>query len=117
MHCLGSGGIRQTWQNLVETVDCGRIWQRRQIAANCGGTCGRLWWRQVESRWRVCKVSRRCPVTDKELVDQKLPYWYKEFKDIFSKVISNTLPPYWLYNHKIKIKLNKENTFGFNPLC
>src|SRR6266700_969406 len=64
MHCLGSGGIRQTWQNLAETVDCGRIWQRRQIAANCGGTCGRLWWRQVESRWRVCKVSRRCPVTD-----------------------------------------------------
>src|SRR6266702_1522770 len=77
MHCLGSGGIQQTWQNLAETVDCGRIWQKRQIAANCGGTCGRLrwiavdcggtcgrlWWRQVESRWRVCKVSRRCPVT------------------------------------------------------
>src|SRR6266702_1821388 len=70
MHCLGSGGIQQTWQNLAETVDCGRIWQRRQIAANCGGTCGRLRWNlwqiAVETggnRWRVYKVSRRCPVT------------------------------------------------------
>ena len=26
---------------------------------------------------------------NKELVDQKLPYWYKEFKDVFSKVVSN----------------------------
>ena len=53
---------------------------------------------------------------NKELVDQKLPYWYKEFKDIFSKAVFNTFPPYWLYDHKIKIKPDKENTFGFSPL-
>ena len=41
---------------------------------------------------------------------------YKEFKDIFSKTASNTLPPYWLYDYKIEIKLDKENTFGFSPL-
>ena len=40
---------------------------------------------------------------DKELVDQKLPYWYKEFKDVFSKAAFNILLPYQLYNHKIKI--------------
>ena len=51
-------------RNSADLAEFGRIWQRRQIAANCGGTCGRLWWRQVESRWRVCKVSRRCPVTE-----------------------------------------------------
>ena len=54
---------------------------------------------------------------DEELVDQKLPYQYKEFKDIFSKAAFNTLSPYQPYNHKIKIKLDKENTFGFSPLC
>ena len=54
---------------------------------------------------------------DKELVNQKLPYWYKEFKDIFSKAASDTLPPYRLYNHKIKIEPDKENTLGFSPLC
>ena len=53
---------------------------------------------------------------DEELVDQKLPYQYKEFKDIFSKTISNTFPFYRLYNHKIKIKPDKENTLGFSPL-
>ena len=52
---------------------------------------------------------------DKELVDQKLPYWYQEFKDIFSKAVFNTLPPYQPYDHKIKIKPDKENTLGFSP--
>ena len=54
---------------------------------------------------------------DKELIDQKLSYWYKEFKDVFSKAAFNTLPPHWLYDHKIEIKPDKENTLGFSPLC
>ena len=54
---------------------------------------------------------------DEELVDQKLPYWYKEFKNIFSKVVSNILLPYQLYDYKIKIKPDKENTLGFSPFC
>src|SRR6266702_1480207 len=49
---------------------------------------------------------------NKELVDQKLPYWYKEIKDIFSKAVSNILLPYRLYDYKIKIELNKENTLN-----
>src|SRR6266702_3400627 len=53
---------------------------------------------------------------NKELVNQKLPHWYKEFKDIFSKAASNTLPFYWPYDHKIEIKPDKENTLGFSPL-
>ena len=53
---------------------------------------------------------------DEELVDQKLPYWYKEFKDIFSKAAFNIFPPYRPYDYKIKIKLDKENTFSFSPL-
>ena len=53
---------------------------------------------------------------DEEPVDQKLPYWYKEFKDIFSKAVFDTLPPYWLYDYKIKIEPDKENTLGFSPL-
>ena len=53
---------------------------------------------------------------DKELVDQKLLDWYKEFKDVFSKVASDILPPHQLYDHKIEIELDKENTLGFSPL-
>ena len=52
---------------------------------------------------------------DEELVDQKLLYWYKEFKDIFFKTVFDIFPPYWLYNYKIKIELDKENILGFSP--
>ena len=31
---------------------------------------------------------------DEELVDQKLFYWYKEFKDVFSKAAFDTFPLY-----------------------
>jgi len=31
---------------------------------------------------------------DKELVEQKLLYSYRKFKDIFSKAVSNILPLY-----------------------
>ena len=31
---------------------------------------------------------------DGELVEWKLPYWYRGFKDIFSKVVSDILLPY-----------------------
>ena len=53
---------------------------------------------------------------DKELVDQKLPLRHQKFKDVFSKAASNILPPYRLYNYKIKIKQGKENTLSFSPL-
>ena len=54
---------------------------------------------------------------DKELVDQKLPYQYKEFKDVFSKAVFNILLPYRPYDYKIEIELDKENTLIFSPLC
>jgi len=31
---------------------------------------------------------------DKELVEQKLPYQHRKFKDVFSKAVSDMLPPY-----------------------
>ena len=54
--------------------------------------------------------------TNKELVKQKLPHQYWKFKNVFFKTASNILPLYQLYDHKIKIKQGKENTFSFNPL-
>ena len=59
---------------------------------------------------------KKIKLTDEELVDQKLPHWYKEFKDVFSKAVFNTLLLYRLYDYKIEIELDKENTFGFSPL-
>jgi len=54
---------------------------------------------------------------NKKLVNQKLPQWYWEFKDIFSKAASNTFPPHQPYDYKIKIEPDKESTLGFSPLC
>ena len=53
---------------------------------------------------------------NEELVDQKLLYQYKEFKDIFFKAAFNTFPFYQPYDYKIKIKPDKENTLSFSPL-
>ena len=33
-------------------------------------------------------------LTDKELVEQKLPHYYLDLKDIFSKAVFNMLPPH-----------------------
>jgi hypothetical protein len=33
-------------------------------------------------------------LTNKELVNQKLPCQYQEFKDVFSKAASDVLPPH-----------------------
>ena len=53
---------------------------------------------------------------DKELVEQKLPYKYQKFKDIFLKAVFNILLPHQLYNYKIKIELGKEDIFNYSPL-
>jgi len=53
---------------------------------------------------------------DKELVKQKLPHQHWKFKDVFSKAVSDILPPYQPYNHKIKIKLDKEDILSYSPL-
>jgi len=50
------------------------------------------------------KLSRQeSKLINKELVEQKLPNQYWKFKDVFSKVVSDILPPHQPYNHKIKI--------------
>ena len=54
---------------------------------------------------------------DEELVEQKLPYQYQKFKDVFSKAASDILPPYRLYDYKIKIEPDKENILSYTPLC
>jgi len=40
------------------------------------------------------QLSRESKLIDKELVEQKLLRQYQEFKNIFSKAVSNMLPPY-----------------------
>ena len=62
------------------------------------------------------QLSGESKLIDKELVEQKLPRQYWEFKDIFSKAVSDILPPYQLYNYKIKIEPDKENTLSYSPL-
>ncbi len=64
----------------------------------------------------ACNQFKEIKFINKELVNQKLPYWYKEFKDIFSKAVFNIFLPHQLYDYKIEIEPDKENTFGFSPL-
>jgi hypothetical protein len=52
--------------------------------------------------------------TPEQLVERRLPVYYSDYKDIFSKAVSDQLVPYWLYNYKIQ--LEGENNLGFSPL-
>ena len=62
------------------------------------------------------QLSRESKLIDKKLVEQKLPYQYQEFKNIFSKAVSNMLPPHQPYNYKIKIKPDKKSTLSYSSL-
>ena len=63
-------------------------------------------------------LGRKNPeLTDEQLVDQKLPTRYYEFKDVFSRAASDALPPHRLYNHKIELlEGSKESELGYSPL-
>ena len=52
--------------------------------------------------------------TDKELVERLFLTIYAGYKDAFSKAALDKLPPYWIYNHKIKLEAN--NSLGYSPL-
>jgi hypothetical protein len=52
--------------------------------------------------------------TLEQLVERQLPACYTDYKDIFSKAVSDQLAPYWLYDYKIQ--LEGENNLGFSPL-
>jgi hypothetical protein len=52
--------------------------------------------------------------TDDQLVERLLPAEYAEYKDVFSKAASDTLPPHRPYDHKIQ--LETDNTLGYSPL-
>ena len=46
------------------------------------------------------------------LIYTKLPVKYSSYKDIFSKIISNTLTPYYLYNYKIVLTKLLPNNYS-----
>ena len=53
---------------------------------------------------------------NEELIAQKLPSQYTDFKDVFSKAASDMLAPHRLYDLKITLDKEKANTLGFSPL-
>ena len=53
--------------------------------------------------------------SEEELLTQMLLKVYTKFKDVFLKTALEELLSYCLYNYKIKIE--KENTIRYNPLC
>lgn len=55
-------------------------------------------------------------LTDKELVERRLPSQYTDFKDVFSKAASNILPPHRKYDHQIELENATESDLGYTPL-
>jgi len=49
-----------------------------------------------------------------QLVERWLPACYTDYKDVFSKAVSDQLAPYRSYDHKIQ--LEGENNLGFSLL-
>lgn len=52
--------------------------------------------------------------TDEHRVERLLPKEYAEFREVFSKAASDTLPPHRPHDHRIQ--LETENTLGYSPL-
>ena len=62
-----------------------------------------------------CLIKNRynsSPSTEEELA--QVPEAYYDFMDIFSKAVSDLLPPHRSYDYKII--LEKENTLTYSPL-
>ena len=50
-------------------------------------------------------------------LQQVLPKEYSLYIDVFSREVSNILPLYWLYNHKVQIDNPKGlESLGYSPL-
>ena len=62
----------------------------------------------------IQKDSAEQELTNEELIEQKLPRQYHDFKDVFSKAASDTLAPHRKYD--LKIELEKDHDLGFSPL-
>jgi len=69
--------------------------------------------RIIEEKEGITTLAKDTLTAD-QLVDQKLPAAYNEYRDVFSKAASDQLPPHRSYDHKII--LEGENTIGFSPL-
>jgi hypothetical protein len=60
--------------------------------------------------------SARKELENQELIEQKLPQQYYDFKDVFSKAASDLLAPHWPYDLKIKLEEGKAQGLKFSPL-
>src|SRR6266702_1989801 len=59
-----------------------------------------------EINWIIAK-------REEEPVKRLLPTIYMGYKDIFSKVVLDKLPPHWIYNYKIQLEAN--NSLDYSP--
>ena len=55
---------------------------------------------------------RRGDLDTERLIQERLPLAYDQFKDVFSKLESNRLPIYRLYDHKIILEAPLPNRYS-----
>ena len=80
-----------------------------------------LWWLGMDVNWKIFKWLQKredwlqgeiigkttilIQITQaSKLIEQPIPKWCKEFMDVFSEKIHETLPPHCPYNHTIDLK-------------
>ena len=61
-------------------------------------------------------IKDKTEVSEEEQTELRpvIPEYYHNYLNVFSKEASNTLPPTWPYDHKIK--LTTESSTGYCPL-
>jgi len=67
--------------------------------------------KEIDEIW---KDAVQQELTNKEIIEQKLPRQYCDYKDVFSKAASDILAPHRPYD--LRIKLEKDHNLGFSPL-
>ena len=68
--------------------------------------------KEIESIWEDLAQQE---LTNKDLIEQKLPCCFSDLKDFFSKAALDVLAPHRSYNLKIRLERDATN-LGFSPL-
>src|SRR5277367_5336065 len=101
IYCIGTVGFYRTLTKpnvtpfVTSLYEIDRIIEQKEIEA-------------------IREDSAQQELTNEELIEQKLPQQYHDFKDVFSKAASDALAPHREYD--LKIELEKDYNLGFSPL-
>jgi hypothetical protein len=102
IYCIGPAGFHRAAKQPDSTVFVTSLYEIDRIIED----------REIESIWEDLAQQE---LTNKDLIEQKLPRQFSDLKDFFSKAASDVLAPHRSYD--LKIELEKDTAdLGFSPL-